>query len=192
MRIPCAAPTPVPTIMAVGVLSPSAHGQATTTTLMHSLRHSIIRFTPTPRNSGGCADAGSTCETKNQSRNVTTLSTRIDGTNMPATRSANSWMGALLTWASCTRFTMWLRLVSCPARVTTKSKAPAPFTVPATTVLPTCLPAGSASPVTMLSSTVLCPKRTVPSAAIRSPGTTLTTSPTRSSSAGIMRSPSAV
>lgn len=32
MRMPCSAPTPVPTITAVGVARPSAHGHDTTTT----------------------------------------------------------------------------------------------------------------------------------------------------------------
>ena len=40
-RMPCSAPTPVPTITAVGVLNPKAQGQAKTMTEMHNLRQTI-------------------------------------------------------------------------------------------------------------------------------------------------------
>ena len=36
------------------------------------------------------------------------------GTKMPETRSANSWMGTLVPWASSTILMTWLRKVSLP------------------------------------------------------------------------------
>ena len=40
-RMPCSAPTPVPTMTAVGVARPSAQGQAKTMTDMQSLTHTM-------------------------------------------------------------------------------------------------------------------------------------------------------
>ena len=88
IKMPCSAPTPVPTMTAVGVLRPNAHGHATTTTLMHNFRHSINLWCPATRSIDGCQAGGNTKATKSQNASVQTLKPMMHGTNIPATRSA--------------------------------------------------------------------------------------------------------
>ena len=84
-KIPFSAPLPVPAIMAVGVASPNAHGQAITRTATIL----IIDGTNSP-------------VTAHQIPKVITAIMITAGTNIAATLSARAWMGALLPWASWT------------------------------------------------------------------------------------------
>ena len=97
MRIPASAPRPVPTMIAVGVASPIAHGQAMTTTLMNAVSASV--------------SLGSGPNVT-QIANVTAATTRTNGTKTSAMRSARRWIGALLPWARLTSSTMRASAVS--------------------------------------------------------------------------------
>ncbi len=85
---PIVAPLPVPTMMAVGVARPMAHGQAitSTATILISARENWL----TPESA---ATAG---PKKNQPKKVKTAYTITAGTKTAETRSARRWMGALL------------------------------------------------------------------------------------------------
>lgn len=85
MRMPSSAPRPVPAIMAVGVASPSAHGQEITST--HT-----ADFT---------ANAALSPNTLHRTA-VASESRMTSGTNMEATRSAVRAIGALVAPASST------------------------------------------------------------------------------------------
>ena len=85
-RMPRCAPMPVPTITAVGVASPNAHGHAMTST---ATNRSIAGVNPSPTQS-------------HHARNVTKAIPMTTGTNTLATASAMRWMGALLCCVACT------------------------------------------------------------------------------------------
>ncbi len=85
-------------------------------------------------------------------------------------------MGALLSWASSTIWTICWRVVFIPTLVTSTFRAPSLFTVPPMTWSPTRLETGMLSPVTMLSSTEEAPSTTSPSRGTFSPGLTMRTS----------------
>ena len=152
-------------MIAVGVASPSAHGQA-----MMSTATALRTAAPTsPPNSAHPAK--------------TTMATRITaGTKTPDTRSASFWMGAFVAWASSTRRMIWLRAVLGPTNSTSTSSRPCWLTVAAKTRDPGSLSTGMLSPVSIDSSTFERPDVTVPSAGIFSPGSTTTVSPGASSS----------
>ena len=95
--MPVSAPRPVPTMIAVGVARPMAHGQAITTTLMKAVSASVSR--------------GSGPST-NQTANVTAATTRTTGTKTSAMRSASRWIGALLPCARLTSSTIRASAVS--------------------------------------------------------------------------------
>jgi len=100
------------------------------------------------------------------------------GTNTAVTRSANSWMGTLVPWASSTMRTTCARKVSAPTRVARTCNRPVWFTVAPITSSPSALGTGIDSPVTIDSSTALSPATTTPSVGTFSPGRTTITSPT--------------
>ena len=85
-RMPCSAPLPVPTIMAVGVARPKAQGQEITSTPMPIDMANSKLF---PMSS--------------QTAKVTRAIPITAGTKTPLTLSANLAMGALLAPASSTR-----------------------------------------------------------------------------------------
>ena len=87
-------------MMAVGVASPSAHGQLITSTLMQWLS----------------AEAKSP-EIAIQATNVAAATTMTTGTKMPAILSATRSMGALVLVASSTRRMMPASVVSSPTAV---------------------------------------------------------------------------
>ena len=97
INIPLAAPRPVPTMMAVGVASPSAQGQETTNT-----------ETPMDRANSTPAPAISQATAATRAMAMTT------GTKMPATLSANLAMGALELVASSTKRMICAKAVSSP------------------------------------------------------------------------------
>ena len=99
-RMPLLAPRPVPTMMAVGVASPSAQGHDITSTEMACDR-------------ADSSPAPSTIHTAN----VPSAMTMTTGTNTPLMRSAIFSMGALELVASSTRRMMPASVVSSPTRV---------------------------------------------------------------------------
>ena len=168
---PSCAPRPVPTISAVGVASPSAHGQAMISTATAAV-NAKVALSPLPSQKPSVASA----------RPITT------GTNTPATRSASRCTGALPPCASVTSFAICASVVSAPTRVARTTSRPPALTVAPATESPGPTSTGTDSPVSMLTSTAELPCSTSPSVATFSPGRTTKTSPGRSSSTGTRRS----
>ena len=83
MMMPSSAPRPVPTMIAVGVASPSAHGQAMISTATAAVK----------------ANAGDS-PVPSQKPRVAAAKAITVGTNTAATRSARRCTGALPAWAS--------------------------------------------------------------------------------------------
>ena len=100
-RTPPLAPRPVPTMIAIGVARPSAHG------------HAMIR-TATALTSA-CARRGSGPHSAHATKASTATATTA-GTNHAATRSASFWIGARLRCASPTIATICASSVSAPTR----------------------------------------------------------------------------
>ncbi len=167
IRIPFFAPCAAPTRMAVGVAIPIAQGHATMTTatndVMESPKSPVVQYHPA----------------KAMRPAVMTTGVKYD-----ATLSATLWMGAWLSWASSTMWTICWRVVFIPILVTSTFRAPSLFTVPPMTSSPTPFATGMLSPVIMLSSTDEAPSRTSPSRGTLSPGLTIRTSNGMTSSTG--------
>ncbi len=168
ISIPLAAPTPVPTMIAAGVASPRAQGQATTRTVTMCIKElskpAPLRYQP-PK--------------------VSRETAIIAGTKTAATLSASRWMGALEPCASSTRRIIWARTVSCPTFVARKVKLPKLLIEAPTTSSPGFFSTGMLSPVRWDSSMLVCPSMMTPSTGTLSPGRTTTRSPTATSSAGM-------
>src|SRR5258708_29468802 len=94
MRMPCSAPLPVPTMMAVGVARPNAHGQATTRTATAATM-AIIQGLLEAAMVAAFVDALLTLPTMAQPSNVSEAITRTIGTQMPEMVSAKRWLGAV-------------------------------------------------------------------------------------------------
>ena len=109
-----------------------------------------------------------------------------------AQRSASRTIFALPASADFTSSIMRAMELSAPVRVARISKAPNWLTVPLRTSSPAALSTGSDSPVMTDSSMEVCPEVITPSAGTVSPGSTRSTSCSRTSSAGIVSSPEAV
>ncbi len=156
------AATPVPAMIAVGVASPRAQGQAITSTAT-ALITAVSSGAPY----------------SHQPTSVISASTRTVGTNTWLTLSTSFWIGALPAWASSTRRMIRASTVSAPrARVRTSSR-PSPLMAPPVTLSPGCLGTGRLSPLISASSAWLWPSMTSPSTGKRSPGLTSTRSPRR-------------
>ena len=166
-KIPSSAPRPAPTMIAVGVARPSAHGHAITSTATILIK---AWLTSPP--------------TRYQPKNVSSASSTTAGTKILETRSTKACTGALLSCAACTSRTMFARAVSDPTLVARNLKAPCRLRVAPNTLAPTPFSAGSASPVSIDSSTEERPSTTRPSTAMLSPGRTSTISPTCTVPAG--------
>ena len=136
--MPASAPRPVPTMIAVGVARPIAHGQAMTRTAMNAVSASVSR------GSG---------PTTNQTTNVAAATTRTTGTNTSATRSARRWIGAFEPCARWTRSTIRASAVSRPTRVARMTNVPVVFCVAPMTSSPGPTMTGIGSPVSIDSST---------------------------------------
>ena len=100
-RMPRLAPSPVPTMTAIGVASPSASGQAITKTV-------IVRVT---------ANSNVSPIHQNQTANVPRPMTIAIRTSHCDARSASNCAGALEFCASCTSFTICASAVSAPTLV---------------------------------------------------------------------------
>jgi len=167
IRMPCCAATPVPAMMAVGVARPSAQGQAITSTataLMTATSHAPVAST--------------------QPTSVSSATPSTAGTKTALTRSTMRWIGALAACADSTMRITRASVVSAPTASVFTVSAPSAFTAPPVTRSPTPLATGMLSPVMSDSSTWLRPAVTSPSTATRSPGRTLTRSPTCTCSTG--------
>ncbi len=165
--MPASAALPTPTIIAVGVARPSAHGQAITNTVIKANKACAKALWP-PTN----------IHTAKLSRARPTTT----GTKMPATLSTIFCTGALLPWASSTTLIIWASTVLEPTLSALSLKLPFWFRVPAKTLSPFCFSAGIGSPLIVLSSTNELPSTIVPSTAIFSPGFTNIISATLKSS----------
>ncbi len=170
-RIPYSAPLPVPTMIEVGVASPSAHGHAITMTAVNAMSATVS------------VDPSTTYQTMK----VSIAEIITAGTNHIEIRSAKSWIGAFDPCASSMSRTIFARIVSLPTRVASNSKLPTVFTVPPTTISPIFFSTGILSPVIMDSSTDEDPLMIFPSTAIFSPGRTMTTSPCTTESTAISK-----
>ena len=147
----------MPTITAIGVASPSAHGHATMSTATAFTIACVIR------GSG---------PTRAQTTNVTAATPITMGTKYDDARSASRCTGGWLRCASPTSATICARSVPSPTRSAFMRNPPAPFTVPPLTRAPTLFSTGIGSPVSIDSSTALFPSTTTPSTGIFSPGRT--------------------
>lgn len=158
-------------MMADGVASPSAHGQAITSTataLTMACSH------PAPAII--------------QPVSVTSAAASTTGTKTALTRSTSCWIGGLAACASSTRRMMRESMVSAPMAVVRTSSTPSAAMAPAVTWSPARLGTGRLSPVSIDWSTWLAPSTTVPSTGMRSPARTETASPTRTRAMGTSRS----
>ena len=171
IKIPCSAPLPVPTIMAVGVASPRAQGQAITITAVNAIK----------------AKESVAPSRKYHTPNVAMATIITAGTNQAEIRSATAWMGAFDPWASSTSRIIWERVVSAPTRVALNSKLPVLFMVPPMTKSSGFFSTGRLSPVIMDSSTADTPVIITPSTGIFSPGLTTRISSLPTCSMGISR-----
>ncbi len=165
--MPLAAPRPVPTMIAVGVARPSAHGQEIT------------------RIEIACVSAVATSPASaSHATNVTAAIAMTTGTKTPAILSAMRSMGALELVASSTRRMMPASVVSSPTARASIANQPRVETVAPVTQSPRPFSTGTLSPVMADSSTAAEPSTTTPSTGTDSPARTITRSPTRTSSVG--------
>ena len=168
MRIPDDAPRPVPTMMAVGVASPSAQGHEMTSTEM-AIDSANSKLSPA--RSHAAAD--------------TIAIAMTIGTKTPLTLSASFAIGAFEDVASSTSFMIRCSAVSSPTPSTRILMYPELSTVAPVTLSPSALSTGIDSPVIADSSTAPDPSITEPSAGIDMPALTTAVSPFTSSSEGI-------
>ncbi len=171
ITMPSWAARPVPTSSAVGVASPSAQGQAITSTDTAAVMAASV---PWPVSS--------------QPAKVAAAITRTTGTKTAEIRSARRWIGALPVWASTTDCRILASRVSRPMRVTSTTRRPSAFRVPPTTSSPTDFSTGRLSPVTIDSSTALAPSTTTPSVGTEAPGRTSIRIPGRRAASSTSRS----
>ena len=100
------------------------------------------------------------------------------------------WIGAFAAWADSTMRMMRASVVSAPIAVVRTVSAPSALMAPPVTLSPTPLATGRLSPVMSDSSMWLRPSTMSPSTATRSPGRTMTRSPTTTCSTGTSSSTS--
>ena len=96
IRMPILAPRPVPTITAVGVARPSAHGHAMTSTVTANKNANK----KSPSRSVHELGSASSVAAQNHAIHATVAMATTPGTKTPLTRSAYAWIGALRTCAS--------------------------------------------------------------------------------------------
>ena len=174
ITIPICAARPLPTIKAVGVARPSAHGHAMISTATAAVNESATRLTLSP----------STYQP---------MKVRIEiaitvGTNTLLTLSAKRCTGAFVDCASRTSLVICANVESAPTRRAFTMILPERFTVVPVTLLPFATSTGTLSPVSIDASIVDSPSCTIPSAAMISPGRTTIKSPTLMSAASITTS----
>ena len=164
IRMPSWAPRPVPTISAVGVARPSAHGQA-----MISTATAAVNAAAAP------APVPSQKPERGRPRARSRPARRRRRSGRPGAAPA-----ALPFCASSTRRAIWASWVSAPTRVARTTSRPPALTVAPTTASPAPTSTGTDSPVSIEASTADAPSSTTPSVAIFSPGRTTNRSPTAS------------
>ncbi len=140
--MPFSAPLPVPTMIAVGVARPMAHGQAMMRTAI-ALVSAYVSFGSGPKTI--------------QAAKVSAAMTITAGTNQPVTRSATRWIGAFEPCARSTSVTIWASVVSRPMRSARNTKEPLVLIVAPMALSPTRFSTGSDSPVSIDSSTADAP-----------------------------------
>ena len=165
IRMPSWAPRPVPTIKAIGVASPSAHGQAMISTATAAVK-AAAGPAPIP----------------SQNPRVATARAMTIGTKTPEMVSASRCACALPVCASSTSRAIWASWVWDPTWVARTTRRPPTLVVAPTTRSPGPTSTGTDSPVSIEASTAELPCSTMPSVAIASPGRTTNSSPTVSSS----------
>ena len=161
-RIPASAPRPIPTITAVGVASPIAHGQATTRTAM---------AVATARTSFGSAPK------RYQPIKVRMLIRMIVGTKISDMRSASRAMAGFDACAFSTAATIRASVVPSPTAVARITSDASVRSAPATTRSPSPRSTGADSPVRSDSSIAARPLMITPSTGTRPPGRTSRRSP---------------
>ena len=166
--IPHLAPTPLETMIATGVASPSAHGQLTT------------------RTATALVNAyGTGLPVRIHIKNTIKAMVMTEGTNIPETLSAIFAMGAFVEEASLTIPIICDKVVSSPTRSALHFKNPVVLMHAAETLSPGFLSTGTDSPVRADSFTAAFPLITTPSTGMALPARTTKTSPTFTSDAGI-------
>mmetsp|Transcript_28316 Transcript_28316/g.72828 ORF Transcript_28316/g.72828 Transcript_28316/m.72828 type:complete len:274 (+) Transcript_28316:1864-2685(+) len=175
-RIPSDAATPEPTITAVGVARPRAHGHAMTRTAEPNSKASMPP-SATPAKSMSACGTIFHATAMTHARYVARATMTTAGTKWAATRSACACTAGLRICASETSRMILASTVSLPTAPTETHRTPEPLTEPPTTASAAALGTGVASPVIIASSTVEEPCETVPSTGTLAPGTTLQRSP---------------
>ncbi len=165
--MPSWAPRPVPTISAVGVASPIAHGQAMISTATAAVK-AVAAEAPA----------------SSQPARVASESTSTTGTKIAEMRSASRCTGAFPACARSTSRAIWASAVSAPTFVARTTRRPEALIVAPASSEPGPTSTGTGSPVSSDWSTAEAPSTTVPSVATFSPGRTTNRSPTRSCSTG--------
>ena len=117
--MPSCAPRPVPTMSAVGVARPSAHGQAMISTATEAVKASLAFPV-----------------TASQPTAVASAITSITGTNTPEIRSTSRWIGAFPACASATSRAICASVVSAPTFVARTTSRPYVLIVAPTTSAP--------------------------------------------------------
>ena len=166
---------PVAVIIAVGVASPKAHGQAITSTLIKIFNDNSKSF-----------------EVIYHINEEITAIIITAVTKTPATLSAIFAIGALLPEASSTILIICEREVSKPTFSAVYDAVPFKLTVPANMLSPFVFSTGRLSPVSIDSSAVVCPSKILPSQQNLSPGLIRIVSPILISSTETVFSPSGV
>ncbi len=98
-----------------------------------------------------------------QMKKVSAAQISVTRTNHGTMVSAMRCIGALEACASSTSRMIFASVVFCNVELTSTSSAPLVFKVPAETFAPIDLLTGTDSPLSMDSSTALCPSSTIPS-----------------------------
>ena len=171
ISIPFSAPFPVPTIIAVGVAKPKAHGQEITNTAIPIDKANSNEY---PRS--------------NQVIVAIIAIAITTGTKTLLILSANLAIGALEELASSTNFIICDKTVSSPSFVTSNLKDPDLFILAPITLSPTFFSTGRLSPVSIDSSIDVRPSIIIPSVGMLWPGFTITISFKTNSSTGISTS----
>mmetsp|Transcript_10135 Transcript_10135/g.23746 ORF Transcript_10135/g.23746 Transcript_10135/m.23746 type:complete len:315 (+) Transcript_10135:2897-3841(+) len=185
MRQPSFAPTPVPTMTAVGVARPRLQGHAMTRTAMAKTRENTPSSSVLPMYTGSTRPV---LAAANQAAHTINAIRMTVGTKTREMVSASFWIGALEDCAPSTSWMICCNAESAPHRVTSTCRTPFWLVVPPMVADPTVLCTGIDSPVIIASSTRDSPWITRPSPGIFSPGHTLSTSPICMRSTGMVRS----
>ena len=173
IKMPSFAPTPVPTITAVGVAKPKAHGHAMTKTVTKNTKQNTNSPSSSVQDFGTDEVAFTAMSQKMKDKNAKATT---DGTNTAEILSALACIGALLVCASSTRRTILFNARSAPTFVAVTKTVPNVFVVPAMTKEFFVFGTGKDSPVIADSSAAVSPLNTMPSTGNAEPGTTFTTS----------------